>query len=250
MWIVITCYIISVAVAADVDYAKNNQESESLDDIFQPVAFFDLTQTGVLAKCPLPWFYDTISGKKMCRAPSDGSGCSSVIFPTYGREYFMIRGWIRGYQKGTPDGFRAYKEDGLGINEAYVDGVSITVGYPRRHVWTYAAGVSAEGNYPKSNCPCAVTRGPDSPPFVGENYYCQSGNQWSPDHATYYYNQSLWQVTGCTNTKNNCCANVGLPWFFRRFPYPEYDDIEVRICYNQAFSDEAILIDQLKLEIF
>ena len=244
MWIVITCYIISVAAAAEVSYSQGN---ETLDmGVWSLIARFDI-QMG--DKCPSPWYKVTVSGRSACRAPSDTSGCSSVTFATYGKEYNRIRGWIRGYQKGTTDGFRAHKDDGLGINEAYVDGISITVGYPRTHVWTYAVGLSTDGNDPKSNCPCAVTRGPDPPQFVGENYYCQSGSQLIPDHGT-YFNRPLWQVDGCTNAKNNCCANVGLPWFYRHFPYPEYDDIEVRICSNQAYSDEATLIDRLRLEIY
>ena len=78
----------------------------------------------------------------MCRVPRDTSFCSSVIYHVFEVEYKMIKGWIRGYQKGTTDGFRASHEDGVGIDGAYVDGVSITIGYPRMHVWTYVASRS------------------------------------------------------------------------------------------------------------
>ena len=245
-WIVIIYYIISVAVATDI--GKDGDHEAPIGRLLRTVGF-DLTKTGHEGTCPSPWYKITVNGKDMCRVPSDTSGCSSVTYHLFGAEYNQVRGFIRGYQKGTTDGFRANHEDDLGIDEAYVDGVSITIGYPRSHVWTYAAGLCSDGNEPKGNCPCSVTHGPNPPSFVGENYYCQSGSQWLPDHDT-YSNQSLWQGTDCTNEKNNCCANVGLPWFYRNFPSIVYDDIEVRICYNQPYSDEAVLIDQLKLEIY
>ena len=238
-WTVVTCYSILVAITTVI----GNKVSETP----LKVIGFDLTKTGNKGKCPSPWYKITVDGRMMCRVPRDTSGCSSVIYPVFETEYNQIRGWIRGYQKGTTDGFQASHEDGVGIDGAYVDGVSITTGYPRKHIWTYAVGVSADGNDPYSNCPCAATRGPNPPAFVGKNYYCQSGSQWVPDHGT-YFEQPLWQGN-CTYSNNNCCANVGLPWFQRRFPDIQYDDLEVRICNNEAYSNEAILIDQLEIEI-
>ena len=35
---------------------------------------------------------------------------------------------------------------------------------------------SDDGNYPDYNCPCAATPGPDPPAFVGDYYYCESGD--------------------------------------------------------------------------
>ena len=72
-----------------------------------------------------------------------------------------------------------YSSSGLSppsLDEKYVDGISITSGNPRKHVWTYAVGLSDDYNYPCCNCPCAKHPGPDPPPFVGSHYYCESGN--------------------------------------------------------------------------
>ena len=117
----------------------------------------------------------TVDGKRFCRIPSDESGCSSAATYHTTKAYTKIRGFLREYQKGTPDGFRASRDDGFGIDDPYVDGVSITLGNPPKHVWTYAAGLTSNGNFPNNNCPCTVTSGPNSPPFVGENYFCSSG---------------------------------------------------------------------------
>ena len=63
------------------------------------------------------------------------------------------------------------------INSYYVDGMSITYGSPRKHIWTYAVGLSDDHNYNGVyNCPCAKYPGTAPPSFVGDHYYCESGN--------------------------------------------------------------------------
>jgi len=54
---------------------------------------------------------------------------------------------------------------------------------------------------------------------------------------------------GCVYPNNNCRTNVGLLWFIREFPIAQDDDIEVRICTNQEYNDEAVVVDQLKLYV-
>ena len=49
------------------------------------------------------------------------------------------------------------------LDGVYVDGISITYGNPRKHVWTYAVGSSDDYNYTQTNCPCAKYPGPDPP---------------------------------------------------------------------------------------
>ena len=63
------------------------------------------------------------------------------------------------------------------IDTFYVDGLSITHGNPRQHIWTYAVGLTDYGrSYACCNCPCAATTGPRPPTdsFTGTNYYCES----------------------------------------------------------------------------
>ena len=248
--ILLIYYIASVATAADVDFfTKADMESKALGshEGWTLIVHFELPGT---ADCPIPWATISVGNKTYCGLLTDGSGCSSVTFNTP-IPYNQTRGMVRGYQKGTTDGFRASQDDGYRINEPYVDGVSITLGDEphRRHVWTYAAGLTKNSNRPNNNCPCAVTPGPDAPSFVGENYYCSSGSPHYPDKGTIYTEDPLWQGNDCTNNRDSCCTNVGLPWFHRVFPTTQYDDIEVRICYNQDYSDEAVLIDKLVLYI-
>ena len=44
----------------------------------------------------------------------------------------------------------------------YIDGVSITLGSPRKHVWTYAVGHRDDNNvHQQRRCPCAKHPGRD-----------------------------------------------------------------------------------------
>ena len=60
------------------------------------------------------------------------------------------------------------------IDGAYACGVSVTHGTPRKHIWTFVAGIT-EGNPGSTNvCPCDATSTIRIPPFVGNDYFCES----------------------------------------------------------------------------
>jgi len=48
---------------------------------------------------------------------------------------------------------------------------------------------------------------------------------------------------------NGCCAQIGMPWFYRKLPVPVADDFEVRICKNEGHGDEDIAIEKLELYV-
>ncbi|XP_065896135.1 uncharacterized protein [Dysidea avara] len=211
------------------------------DNGWMKVADFDASRGD---KCPTGWTDITVNNIRMCRSPSNTAGCYSRTFPVHGTSYRKIRGKLRGYQKYTTDGFNG----AISINAAYVDGVSITIGNPRKHVWTFAVGISDDQDNPGNVCPCAANPKSAPPSFVGEHYYCESGNT-GPYEDTIYTSDPLWDGAGCVHPNNNCCTNVGLPWFIREFPIAQDDDIEVRICTNSDYSNEAVLVDQLELYV-
>ena len=59
-------------------------------------------------------------------------------------------------------------------------GLSVTYGSPRSHIWTFAAGLSKVYNYTLysrsgyCNCPCALYSGAPAPSYVGDNFFCES----------------------------------------------------------------------------
>ena len=199
--------------------------------------------------CPTGWTKTTTpntSGNPatdVCRSTSSNAGCYSTHFTVNGTSYYKICGRVRGYQKGTTDGFYPALNS---INGIYVDGVSITIGSPRKHVWTYASGYSDGLIRLSGNCPCAAGHGDAPDFFVKDNFYCESGTT-DVSYSTYYTGDPLWDGNGCIQTNNNCCTDIGAPWFFRQFPTVQGDNIEVRLCTNELFIDEAVVVDQVQL---
>ena len=74
---------------------------------------------------------------------------------------------------GVPDAF-----DGPHlINTFYLDGVSVTHGSPRQHIWSFVTGLDEGRDFSQSTCPCVAesTNDNTTPSFVGQNYFCESG---------------------------------------------------------------------------
>ena len=163
---------------------------------------------------------------------------------------------MRGYQKGSPDGFYATHNNiaKSSINEPYMDGLSITLinsqRKNRKHVWTYAAGYLDGYRSGETNrCPCIGGSVPAPDSFLKDHYYCESGTtQESWNRGNYFFTSDpLWDGSGCVSSTNNCCANAGLPWFYRQFPTAQDNDVEVRLCTDQGYYNEAVVVDQLQL---
>jgi dynein heavy chain len=164
------------------------------------------------------------------------NGCSSVIF-TVDQNYTNICGIVQGYQYGSPNAFDG--DLGKTVDDNYVDGISITKGSPRKHVWTYAAYYH-EGN--GDRCPCATsdgTVGHPPPSFVGDDFYCETGLK-SGQSATRNWKDPLWDGKGCTLPEDRCCERYG--WFHKIVPASD-DHIELRWCVDQLLSTEDIFVD-------
>ena len=187
--------------------------------------------------CPSGWLKSSYNGVSFCRTPNENGGCYSTLFSTNGVSYQHVCGMARAYQRGTPN---AFEHNTRSIDSYYVDGLSITHGNPHQHIWTYAVGLTDSGNYPRWNCPCATHPGPAAPSFVGSNYYCESGAGNVYSFNEYYFSDPLWDSEGCS-ASNACCSNTDQPWFHHQLSNMTQDDIEVRICSNREFSDEAKL---------
>ena len=68
----------------------------------------------------------------VCRSPSDGAGCYPTIFSVNVVSYHKICGKARGYQRHTTDAFGGPRRQ-FNISN-YVDGLSIALGNPRKHI--------------------------------------------------------------------------------------------------------------------
>ena len=199
-------------------------------------------------QCP-PNFRLYTQPKRLCGKSTNGKGCDSVKFTTNGLQYNKICGRAVGYQFDSPDGFRRFVQSDSAIDKAYVDGVSITHGNPRKHIWTYAAGLLETTQNSGLHCPCSSPAGGQPPSFVGSDYYCESGLYSAPWTYILYSDDVLWDGERCDANEAPCCNPPDLPWFCKELPEPTSDDLEVRICADQALSDEDIPIEVLELYV-
>ena len=192
--------------------------------------------------CPGTWRKIT-TPRRLCLGYE--AGCASAHFYVKGVSYEHICGQAKAYQKGSMNAFEHKRQ---GIDDIYVDGISISLGSPRKHVWTYAVGLSDDYDYPQWNCPCATHPGPPPTAFVGNDYYCESGDVGKAEGPPYYLSDPLWDGAGCTQ-RNGCCANIGMPWFYRKLSLPVSKDFEVRICKNGSHDDEDLVIEKLEIYV-
>ena len=210
-----------------------------LEGGWMQVANVDMTRDD---SCPGEW-HQTTTPRRLCQG--NDPGCFSANFPTVNFTYEHICGQVKGYQKGSTDAFNVQKNS---VDSQYVDGVSITLGSPRKHVWTFASGLSDHLSHTSFNCPCATVPGPSPPAFVGNDYYCESGNSGAHVDSAYYLSDPLWDGSGC-DIRSGCCTEIGKPWFYKKLPLPTSGDFEVRICKNEAHANEDIAIEKLELYV-
>ena len=137
--------------------------------------------------------------------------CQSVTFSP-GINYTQVCGRVTGYQIGFLYGMmRFYINGPVDINHIYVDGVTITRGYPRKHIWTFAASLYDEvGGGGPGQCPCDPLIGfnPATPSFINNDYFCESANRDNMlDTTAVYINDPLWDGQGCGTYDCNCTNN-------------------------------------------
>ena len=222
------------------------------------VGYLDMANSS--HRCP-SGFQQYSSGPRRCglhigrqvsynRYDYDAAGCSKITYPTYGTQYRRVCGRITGYQKGTTDAFYNHYARNSTINSEYVDGVSVTHGSKKDHIWTFAAandGLRSD----QWRCPCSTCGRNFTgrvPSYVGNDYFCDSGTLLFPDPGQTYTANPMWDGSGCAAT-STCCSFNTPPWFCKRLPQPTTDDIEVRVCRDQLGSDEDIQIRLIEIYI-
>ena len=214
--------------------------------LWYPIASLDMTDPQ--QQCPTGWMEYHGSSVRACGRPETNSpSCTSISYAT-GHLYSKVCGRVIGYQVASPDGFLSSGT----IDENYVDGVSITYGRnPRRHIWTYAAGVTENStDHTLNNCPCWDLSAEQPPGFVGEKYFCESANPSDIFDSTgfLYGSDKLWDNQQCSN-EGTCCTSLAPPWFTVTLSDPTTDDIEVRICGDESTNNEDTPIELLDIFI-
>ena len=214
--------------------------------------YLDMTDPNT--DCPSGW-NETGYSKRTCGRATDGSRtCDSVTFPVSGGEYSQVCGRIKAYQWGWTSGFYGYSRGYTTIDDAYFSGVAVMHGSPRQHIWTFAAGVVE--NYTlvvHDLCPCDSTFNILIPPFVGEDYSCESGYIYpgyldTESLYTLHSNDTLWDGNDCHST-STCCSHHNPPYFTKPFNTSTTDDIELRMCNYRNPDYENVAVELIEMYV-
>ena len=201
-------------------------------------------------QCPSNWNITTSPVRGCGRSSAESNTCDSSFYPVLGRTYSSVCGRVLAYRRGLSLGFYAALATGRNtIDAAYVSGVSVTHGPAgsRKHIWTFVAAMGEHlSYYGFHKCPCTntnVTWPYQVPSFIGNDYFCDSGNHGSR-YITYIYfpDDPLWDGEGC-GSASTCCEYNTPPWFCKSLPQPTSDDLELRLCnyHNFDYNEDKLI---------
>ena len=248
--------------AQDAVNAANTKVKYVLDEIYSAppcscggdggwtrVAYLNMSDPN--QQCPSNWNLTTSPVRGCGRSSAGFFTCDSSFYPVLGRTYSSVCGRVLAYQRGVTLGFNAALQYGRNtIDASYVSGVSVTHGPAgsRQHIWTFVAAIGEHLSYNGiHNCPCTntnVTWPYQVPSFIGNDYFCDTGNRGSGYRADIYYtNDPLWDGEGC-GSASTCCE---YKWFCKSLPQPTSDDLELRLCnyYNTINEDKLISLVEI-----
>lgn len=197
--------------------------------------------------CPSSWQLTVGTGaSQVCTRSSHPSSSlissSTAAFATAANPkglgvFTRITGSVQAYQKGSMDAFEAGLRTSTSIDSSdYVDGMAVTIGSPRTHIFTLAVGASYDSNLgTNSMCPChsgtqTAYCGGDAPPsFVpSAELICDSGNLGGISTA---WEPRLIQAS----------FDVSVP--------SSSADVEVRLMSDQVSTNEDLGIVELVIDI-
>ena len=213
------------------------------------VAFINMTDPN--QDCPQGLSLTGYSIRSCGRRGTSTGKCYSVTFPVHGPQYHQVCGRITAYRWGGNNVFFGYHQQGQNIEGYYVSaGLSLTHGSPRTHIWTFASGRfngTSGDTRPDLRCPCDPGNTYGSPPFVGNDYFCESvttvdnwyARQFFPDNA-------LWDGKDLLNP---CYGFNNPPWFNKILSVPTTDDIELRMCFTDSARLANIAVELVEIYV-
>ena len=225
------------------------------------VVFLNMTNTSHV--CPSGLQLTSYSRRTCGRANSSSGICWSTTFSVGGSQYSRVCGRALAYRFGYQYAFRGYwaysritnnKYVNQGIDGYYVDGLSLTHGAPgsRQHIWTFASGQftgSRTSRYQCYRCPCDNGDTCPSPPFVGNDYFCESTRpEDSLGWFRFFPDAQLWDGQVCEGG-GTCCRFNNPPWFTKNLTSLTTDSIELRLCLTSRSSSSDVALELLELYV-
>ena len=216
------------------------------------IAFLNMSDPTM--QCPSTWreIRTSSTNVRACGGIALGDrACDSHTFPNTDRvTYSQVCGRMVGYHTSAPDAFRPYHQRSVTtIEGSYLDGVSLTHGPAgsRQHIWSFAAG---EGEISSSTaaCPCNSGTSVTIPPFVGNDYFCESSSTNVNCAQIYFGDDPLWDGMSC-QPSSTCCGLNTPPYFTKTLSSPTTNDLEVRLCSYDAGCPSEIAVSFIDLYV-
>ena len=242
-------YLLETANNGTINTYCNMEELCGSGGGWTRLAYLDMSDSTV--NCPSGFRLYQSGSVRACGRPITSSGsCVSVEFPSNGMSYSQVCGRVTGYQYTSPDGVHVSNQNNL--NGDYVDGVSITRGFPHQHVWTLIAGLFETNNFGYSGniCPCATGSTQQVQSFVGDHYFCESALTASEWQQQLYTSDPLWDGQSCGSNESPCCNVTGIPWFHRDYGNTTTTDyIELRVCGDEGTDNEDVPVSYYEIYV-
>jgi hypothetical protein len=194
--------------------------------------------------CPGRW----VDATRGCRRQGTTGGnqtSAAVVLPHAVQE---LRGTVRAFGFGVADGFDA-GGFGFDVDDNYVDGLVISQGLPRRHVFTLAHGCTdAFSRSGVCTCPCSGGRA--APDFVGTNFRCESpGRSADPNNtSTRFYDFDDLLFDDDVIDESSCRGQPqSAPDFLVDLGTPSADPLELRLLGDEGTTNEDLAVVDLEL---
>ena len=113
-------------------------------------------------------------------------------------------------------------------------------------IWTYVAGYDVN-TAQSDSCPCNTGSLQTAPPFVGNDYYCESGG--TRCSGDILLNDPLWDGQQCDNLEAPCCVRSNMPWFIKTLSENTTEGIELRACQTNAACLGSVPISLIELYV-
>ena len=194
------------------------------------VAYLNMSEPNTT--CPDQWRLFQRGSLSLCgRKELHSASCDSVHYSTKR---------IIGYQYNTPDVALHHFYDGTPgnqINEPYLDGVSVTYGKHRKHIWSFFAAY-----VPHDCCDKRHLNHTGSLRFIGGNSFCDSAHEGSHPEGNLFTEHRLW------GSVSICTPGSG-PWFYVNLSLPSIQDIELRVCGDESVGNEDTPLELVEIYV-
>ena len=97
------------------------------------------------------------------------------------------------------------------------------------------------------SCPCNTGVTAQVPPYVGNDYYCETGNNVAGYSQAFFSNDTLWDGQQCDGLEAPCCTHSNMLWFTKTLGETTTEDIQLRLCNDQGIAEEETLLQLISL---